>query len=405
MCFYLKSIVFFTIMLLVGACKENRPTVDLKGVSISLLAPDSIVVGQKKSISLLIKKIPSGEKVNFVLQSSWGLKTFEFAVEDTPIMKFAIMDTLSGLLNLHITYKGISYAEKTIMVLPGVVAEPMDTYLGSKSVVADGKDWAMITAIPTDKYGNLLKEGTLVNFDLLTPTNTREHTVSTTKYGVAYQNIYAQKTSGKTFVGVSVDSVNSREKELLQVADFPSDFTIQAEKNSLYADARQTFKVKTSVLKDKNENIVSEGTMVIFQVKDANLSTRLFNAYTINGVAEIHLQNPTSLGDLQLIASVFGGGKSNKLLIPFQSAFQNIPVEFDNTTRKLRLRIGVLRGKLNQLLPNGIIVAMSIDEQKTISTEVVNGYAIFDLSDIPQGKHDLMITIADNIIHKELIIK
>jgi hypothetical protein len=405
MSFYIKSIVFFTIVLLLGACKKNSLPVDLKDIKISLLTPDSVIIGQKKMIQLSVKNIPPGEKINFVLQSSWGVRTFEFKVEDVPVMKFGIKDTLSGLLDIHVTYKGVVFAKNTVNVLPGIAAEPMDTYLGSKSVVADGHDWAMITAIPTDKYGNLLKEGTPVNFDFLTPTNKREHKVANTKYGVAFQKIYAQTIAGKTFVGVSVGSVNSREKELLQVADFPSNFTIQAEKNSLYADARQTFKVKTSTLKDQNGNIVSEGTMVIFQVKDANNTTRLFNAYTINGVAEIHLQNPTSLGNLQLIASVYGGGSSNSLLIPFQSAFQNIPVEFDNTTKKLSLRIGVLRGKLNQLLPNGIIVALTIDDGKVISTEAVSGYAIFDLTDFDKGKHDLTISIADNIIHKELIIK
>jgi len=392
-------------MLLFGACRENRLAVDLKDIKMSLLTPDSVMVGQKKIIQLSVKNIPAGEQINFVLQSSWGLKTFPFEVEDIPVMKFGIKDTLSGLVNIYITYQGVIYAKSTVNILPCSVAEPMDTYLGSKSVVADGKDWAIITAIPTDKYDNLLKDNTPVNFDLLSPTNQREHSVSSTKHGVAFQKIYAETTSGKTFVGVSIDSVNSREKELLQVADFPLNFTIQAEKNSLYADARQTFKIKTSLLKDQYGNIVSEGTMVVFQIKDANNTTRIFNAYTINGVAEFHLQNPISLGDLQVVASVFGGGKSNNLSIPFQSAFQNIPIEFDVTTRKLKLRIGVLRGKLNQLLPNGIIVALSIDEQKATITEVVNGYAIFDLTDIPAGKHDLIINIADNIIHKELIIK
>ncbi len=403
-CHY-KGLFFFITMLLTVACAEKRLAINPEDIKILLSTPDSIIVGQKKLISLQVKNIPKGEKIHFILQSSWGLKSFEFEVEDVPVMKFGMMDTLSGLVNIHVTYKGISFVKNTVKVLPRIVAEPMDTYLGSKSVVADGKDWAMITAIPTDKYGNLIKEDTSVNFDLLTPTNEREHKVSNTKYGVAFQKIYAQTTSGKTFVGVSIDSVNSREKELLQVADFPSNFTIQAEKNSLYADARQNFKIKTSVLKDQNENIISEGTMVVFQVKDANNTTRSFNAYTINGVAAIHLQNPISLGHLNVVASVIGGGRSNNLSIAFQSAFQDIPIDFDNTTRKLSLRIGVLRGKLNQLLPNGITVAMSVDKQKSVSTEVVDGYAIFDLSDFPKGKHSLMITLADNTIHKDLIIR
>lgn len=405
MYFNRNSILFFTLLLLFGACKENRLSVDLKDIRISLLTPDSVMVGQKKMMQLSVKNVPAGEKINFVLQSSWSLKTFPFEVEDIPVMNFGIKDTLSGLVDIYVTYKGVIYAKSTVNVVPSTAAEPMDTYLGSKSVVADGKDWAMITAIPTDKYGNLLKNNTPVNFDLLSATNQREHKVSDTKHGVAFQKIYAETTSGKTFVGVSIDSVNSREKELLQVADFPTNFTIQAEKNSLYADARQTFKIKTSLLKDQYENIVSEGTMVVFQIKDANNTTRMFNAYTINGVAEFHLQNPISWGNLQVVASVFGGGKSNNLSIPFQSAFKNIPIEFDVTTRKLRLKIGVLRGKLNQLLPNGIIVALSINEQKATTTEVVNGYAIFDLTDLPAGKHDLIINIAENIIHKELIIK
>jgi hypothetical protein len=361
--------------------------------------------GQRNTLTFDFEKIKKGDKINLVLQNSWGLKSYEFEVENPNSMRIALMDTLSGLLSVHVTYKGIVYAEKSINILPKLAVLPMDAYLGSKSIVADGKDWAMITAIPTDKFGNLLKENTKVDFNYLSPTNKRDHEISEIKNGVAFQKIYSETTSGKTFVGASIDSVVSKEKELLLVADYPVNFKIQAEKYSLYADARQTFKVKTDILKDKFGNIVPEGTTVVFQVFDANKTSRILSTYTIDGVAEVHIQNPVSAGKLQIKASVYGGGQSNNLEIPFQSAFENIPIEFDNLTSKLSLKIGLLRGKLNQLLPNGLVIELQIDGHKPISTEVVNGFAVFDLTDIEKGKHNLRMNIADNIIIKELIIK
>lgn len=402
---FAKYILFFAFGLSMIACKNKEYESKSENTTMAIIGVDSLMVGEQKSFEVNTNGISLGEKVNVFYQSTWGVRIIELTIEKQPTIKFNLSDTLAGLANIVACFRGKTYAEKKIMILPAKSSAPLDAYLGSKSVIADGKDWAMITAIPTDKYGNLVKNGTKVNFDFLTTANTRKHKVSDIEHHIAYQKIYSQTKSGKTFIGVSVDGVDSKEKELLQVADFPLDFKISAEENSLYADARQNFQVKTSIIKDIHQNIVPDGTLVSFQLTDPNGSSRQLNSYTIDGVAEIHLQNPLSAGNLQIIASVFGGGASNNLKIPFQSSFQNVPVEFDEVNKKLRLRIGVLRGKLNQLLPNGLLVELSIDNEKIFETEAVNGYAVFDLTDIKKGKHNLRIKLADNLINKELIIK
>jgi hypothetical protein len=400
---FLKGFLFFVFLLEIAGCSK-KPSEKINLAKIQIVGADSMEVGQKNIFKINFEKIEVGEKINLVLQNSWGLKAYDFEIKNPNSIKIAIMDTLAGLLTMNISYKGKICAEKSINIKPKLAALPLDAYLGSKSIVANGKDWAMITAIPTDKFGNLLAENTKVDFNFLSPTNKRDQKISKVKDGVAFQKVYAETTSGKTFIGASIDSVVSKEKELLLVADFPENFKIKVEKNSLYADARQTFQVKTSIITDKFGNILPEGSNVVFQVNDANKTSRLFNAYTIDGVAEVHLQNPVSAGNLQVKATVYGGGQSNLLDIPFQSAFENIPIEFDNKTSKLSLKIGLMRGKLNQLLPNGLIIELRVDGKSPISTEVVNGYAIFDLSDFEKGKHNLQLKIADNIINKELII-
>lgn len=401
-----KWLIHYCIISLISwillACSHEKIE-KISKINLVITAPDSVIVGEKFNIGIQVIGDENETNIYLLAQNSWGITSRELTVNKTISVMFS--DTIAGLLSLKLNNGGKLLAQKDVVVLPRKAAQPLDTYLGSKSIIANGESWAMITATPTDKYGNMLADSTPVNFDLLRTDNQREHRMSLLKYGLTHQKIYAKLKAGKTFVGVSLNEINSREKELLEVAGHPLNFKIMAMYNTDFADARQTFKIKTDVLKDPFGNIVSEGTLVVFQCKDPNQTIRQVSGYSLDGVAEIFVQNPISEGNFEVSASVYGGGKSNKLNIPFVAALQDIPLEFDTQSQKLTLKIGTLRGKLNQLFPNGLAVKLIIDLQKPKISEVINGFVSFDLSDLPAGTHTLKIYIADNVITKELTIK
>lgn len=280
-----------------------------------LLGPDSVMAGQKFTIRLMGKEKLSNLPIYLMRHTTWGTTINTFGTDQTITM----VDTLTGWVSAEVLYEGIKISQKAYHVLPMGATMPLDTYLGSKSVIANGQDWAMLTAIPTDTFGNLVQAQTPVRFELVRPSDFVENKQAFTKHGVAYQIITAQTKAGKTLGYVSVDRVKSKEKELLEVADYPIDFRIWAEDTTPFADGRQTFKVKTDVLKDRFGNTVPDGTLVLFECQDANNTLRQLNGYTLEGIATIVVQNPVSAGSLSIRASVNGGGKSNLFMIPFMA--------------------------------------------------------------------------------------
>lgn len=394
--------MLFLLLWVFSRCKHDAP-ISSHG-TIQLESDSTLTVGEGLIVGIHTKNIPQGEKILITCQNSWGMDVLEKEVNSSLIRlilskKFT---RISGIITLKVFYLGKELGRKQVEVLPKKTAEPLDAYLGAKSILANGKDWAMITAIPTDTFGNPVKNHTPITYEILRPDGTQYEIQSTTENLVSFQIINSLTKAGKTFIGVSLNGVASREKELLEVADFPVNFTIKADSHSIYADDHQFFKIKTSVLRDRNNNIMPEGTAVSFLCKEPSGTGRLLNSYTIDGIAELSVQNPKEAGTLEVIASVYGGGKSNVLALDFMSPIDHINVRYE--TESQRLNVGPLIAQLNQLVPNGTQVKLVFENSKlpTLLQEVVDGHAYFDFADLPKG--DYPVTIFVYGIGKKFVI-
>lgn len=300
--------------LLCGQC-TTKQTHEAPLTEVKLLGPDSITVGQKFTVRLIGKEKLPDSPVYLLRHTTWGTTMDTFGQNHA----ITIVDTLAGTVSAEVIYGGKKITQKLYHVLPMITTLPLDTYLGSKSIIANGQDWAMLTVIPTDTFGNLVRAKTPVRFELVRPNNVTENKQAVTKHGVAYHIIVAQTKAGKTLGYATVNGLKSKEKELLEVADYPADFRIWVEGTTPFADGRQTFKVKTDVLKDRFGNTVPDGTLVLFECQDTNHTLRQLNGYTLEGVATIAVQNPVSAGSLRIRASVSGGGKSNLFTVSFMA--------------------------------------------------------------------------------------
>lgn len=300
------------ILLLCSQC-TTKQTHEAAFADLKLLVPDSVTAGQKFTIRLMGKDKLFDSPIYLMRHATWGTMIDTFGTDQT----ITVVDTLTGWVSTEVLYNGKIINQKAYHVFPLSAAMPLDTYLGSKSVIANSQDWAMLTAIPTDTFGNLVRAQTPVRFELVRPNKLVENKQAFTNQGVAYQIITAQTKAGKTLGYVSVNQVKSKEKELLEVADIPVDFRIWSEDTTPFADGRQTFKIKTDVLKDRYGNTVPDGTLVLFECQDANNTLRQLNGYTLEGIATIVVQNPVSAGNLRIRASVNGGGKSNLFTVTF----------------------------------------------------------------------------------------
>jgi len=331
--------------------------------------PDSLNAGSKLSI-----KLPQNTPdCQLLLNSSWGtwwlnLSETEFNIPDSVMMQ-------SGLLDLSLFYDKNLIAEEQIFIKPLQPFEPLETFLGSKSIIADGGEhWSMITAIPTDKFINPVSENTPVNFGFYRPNGTTEAYDIPTKHLVSYKKIYSQQKVGKTIVSIKAANAAGKEKELLEIPGYPTSFNIENDELYLYADARQYFKLKTAIIKDKFDNIVSDGTLVSINIKDTDGSNRQLTSYTIGGIAILMIQNPIKAGTMQISANIYGDVESNQLNIQFQEAIKDFKVSFNKQTKELK--IGPLIGSMGQYIADGAEVEVILNPgQEHFTTLVIDGYA------------------------------
>jgi hypothetical protein len=358
--------------------------------------PDSLDAGSKLSI-----KLPQNTPdCQLLLNHSWGtswlnISKNEFIIPDSLMMQ-------SGLLDLSLFYDKNLISEAQIFIKPLQAFEPLQTFLGSKSIIADGGEhWSMITAIPTDKFFNPVNENTLVNFSFYRPSGTTEAYDIPTKHLVSYKKIYSQQKVGKTIVSIKAANAAGKEKELLEIPGYPTSFNIENDELYFYADARQYFKLKTSIIKDKFENIVSDGTLVYINIKDPDSSNRQLTSYTIGGIARLMIQNPIKAGTMQISANIYGNVESNQINIQFQEAIKDFKVSYNKHTEELK--IGPLIGSMSQYIADGAEVEVILSPRQEHFTVLVNdGYAKLN---IKQEQHPIdKITIRFAGIEKHINI-
>ena len=361
--------------------------------------PDSLYAGNRLSI-----KLPQNTpECQLLLNSSWGtwwltLSENEFILPDSVMIQ-------SGLLDLSLFCNSKIIAEKQIFIKPHQPVEPLETFLGSKSIIADGGEhWSMITAIPADKFMNPVKANTPVSFEFHRPNESRESYNIPTGYLVSYKKIPSQQKIGKTIVSVKSGTATGKEKELLEIPGYPTSFNIETDELYLYADARQYFKLKTDIIRDQFGNIVIDGTLVYINIKDTDGSIRQLTSYTIGGVARLMIQNPIKAGSMQISGSVYGDVDSNKLNITFQEAAKDFKISFNFHTKELK--IGPLIGSMGQYIADGAEVKVVLNAQhKTLEAIVTEGYAKLNLKQEIYPFGEIIIKFAGIEKHINILLR
>lgn len=347
--------------------------------------PDSITVGTKLRHEVGF----DASECHLLVSTSWGNYVVSPEKEEAN-WSFTVDDSLTqtaGIYILDLACQGKLLKSKKVQILSGLPAEPLEAFIGSKSIEADnGGHWAMILAIPADTFENLTADKTPVNFSLHRPDESFEKVNKLTEHGVAYHKIYSKSKVGKTIIGVTAGAATAKEKELLEMPGFPVDFQIFSEKVYSYADKRQNFHLKTSVIKDKYGNIVADGTLLNIDVTDSDNSKRILTSYTMDGVAELDIQNPALAGEILVNASIYGDAKSNELVLRFKKYLEKLPAKFSKDEKSVI--VGPLIGPLKQYMSDGAEIEMYIENLGQTKIGVVkNGYAKIDLTDMQAGTY------------------
>jgi hypothetical protein len=296
---------------------------------------------------------------------------------------FEIPETYSkktGLVSWFLINNGQKEANGTFEILPNDKTKTyIENYMGPPSILAGGTEFTMMVTVPTDSYDNPKLDSTKVILKTQFLQNINAIDLKTKNF-VSWHRIYSPLKSGKLVIATQTDTIVTKETVAQVYPNIPADFNIFYEQNHDFADGNEVTNIYTSIIKDKFNNIVSDGTTVTFIVKNSqNRILKTFGA-TIRGIASGQVLHPDHPETFSIKGYVTGISESNSINVVYKPMITDFKYNFKNNNRTLI--VGELKSFMNQLVPDGIKVTVKVfNNNKLIATlqeYTAKGYATFD---------------------------
>jgi len=284
----------------------------------------------------------------------------------------AIQGPASGAVVINATQENRT-ASKIIEITPDKPVDPIDVYLGPRTVIADEEHFVMQVAVPEDKWGNPIDAGTGVDFSVTRSDQSSEEYVSETKNLLAWIEIFSTTTAGRTRVSTSIGNIGAAERDFLEVAGIPTDFTVELVDPLVPADGHALIRVTTSDLTDEFGNVMPDGTSATLDTKGAT-GVRRISGQTIDGKAEFVLQAPDKPGVVTLSVTA-SGTQSEPLEIIFESGIDSFEATATTTDGKLFVNVGPVISARGSFVPDGTKAKATLDNGETKTVEIEQGYA------------------------------
>ena len=372
-----------------SSVEKTKHTVKIMPNSIT----ESIVVGENLELNFFSRKY---KNVQLLCTNSYVTELIHPITKDG-LLSFEIPKNITQKIGV-LSWKIIGSKNElsgNITIQPKTSAKQLETYVGPPSIETRDNDFTMFVTIPADEYDNPIENNTDVHIkhQFL---NTITDDIVKTKNFFTYKNIYAPSKSGRLLLSSAVKNTNSKEYSVTVFPSHAKGFTISTYRNHNYADGNQIVTLTTSIIKDKNDNIISDGTYVSFYIKTNTGENLQTQGLTIGGIATAKLLHPYKKSIWNINAEVAGLANSKSVSIVFEQALKDFEVNFLNTNSTIK--IGPLQSFMQQKIPDGFKVELAIYEQeqliKTLVDDSYNGYVNFDLNplEFKSGKYDLEIS-------------
>jgi hypothetical protein len=273
----------------------------------------------------------------------------------------------------------------------------LETYLGPSSIEAGNTDFTMLVVIVTDNLDNPLKQNTAVVMQHQFLSSVNEEVVFTDNL-IAHQNIFSPLKSGRMLLSTKSLGLNSKEYDVNIMPAISLNFEISSKRNHEYADGNQITTFSTSIIKDKNNNIVSDGTFVDFFITNKKGNILKTSGSTLNGIAYAKMIHPEWEDNWKVKGYIIGISESNNLEITYKKVIEKFDVVFSDNNRILT--IGPLKSFMNQMIPDGFQVKLSLYKKGELLNNIFekskDGYVVYNLNPniYKNGNYVLKITTA-----------
>ena len=284
-----------------------------------------------------------------------------------------------GVVNWKLLAKNESISGQ-FNINPKAEIATLETYIGPPSIEAGGTDYTMLVVIPTDSLDNPVPTNTLIKtkHQFLASEETND---IFTKNLISWRNMYSKKESGRMLVSSESLGINSKEFTVNVMPAIPTDFKISATRPHEYADGNQITTFTTSILKDEQNNVISDGTFVTFFITNSEGNILKTTGTTIDGVATSKMIHPDYEDTWNIKAYVDGMAESDNISLNYKQVIEDFDVTFSDQNRTII--VGPLQSFMQQMIPDGLHVKLKIYQNEklinTITKTSFNGYVNFKL--------------------------
>jgi hypothetical protein len=193
----------------------------------------------------------------------------------------------------------------------------IESYLGPPSIDAGNVDFTMLVVIPADSLDNPIKNNSKVTVKHQFLKSKKEETIFTNKL-IGYKNIFAPLKSGRIIISSESFGLNSKEFDVNVMPAIATNFNLFMHRNHEYADGNQITTFYTSVIKDQNDNIVSDGSFVEFFITNKYGNILKTFGTTINGIAKAKMIHPDYEETWKIKAYLIGISESNAIEVAYK---------------------------------------------------------------------------------------
>jgi len=345
---------------------------------------NSFPAGISQTLDFDVSGLKDQELVQLLCSNKWGVRVLESEVS-AGVVNFKLDTSITkqgGYIQLQLKHKDLYENEYNIEITPAQALGKMEAFNGPKSLFANDDDGSMLVVIPKDEYGNPLKDGAIVHFSQRS-TQGQSKLVKRPVSGLVSYNVTNSKIKhGKVLLGAQISKAAIEEQELLIEASMPAKLIIKTEEWYPTADERQNIHLSTLPIYDQYMNLVPDGTLINFTVRNRGNIISVYNGFTVNGVANIYIQNPSEAMNWHLQASLYGSIFSN--ILHFQFEENNIDYRVAYNAKRNELIVGPVTAKDQKLFPDGTKIKASIKLNgvtHSYTAELFDGYARFALSE------------------------
>jgi hypothetical protein len=354
-------LIFFQLITVSFSAQET--TIDQ---SISLVSTkNKFVAGDKVILEFTSKKESS---LQLYCSNSYGSSLVESKISDNKI-NFEIPSFLSKKKGI-ISWRIIKSSEAifgNITILSKIQPKTIETYLGPPSIDAGGTDFTMLVLIPTDSLDNPIRNNSKVFVKNQFLKSENKETIFTDKL-IGYKTFFSPFKSGRMIISSESFGLNSKEFDVNIMPAIATNFKLFIQRNHEYADGNQITTFFTSVIKDKNNNIVSDGSYIEFYITNKKGDILKTSGTTINGIAKAKIIHPDFEENWKIKAFFVGISESDVLEIKYKKVIEDYNVSFLKNNRDII--VGPLKSFMNQIIPDGLSVKMTIYKDNILIDEL-----------------------------------